>query len=174
MEQIKKNLAVKITAFVLLQFFVLVTVFSAAVVIFNVSQGWYSKDEESVRAEIFTETADFASGEIIDRYVNYGSQELERFFSGAAGRNNRFSGRNREFLRIAAESVSVQNSGGHSWIMRTCGSDCAIRVPYGIGRLRSEELWRNTEDDSAGFRGGGSRSNPGCAAKRCDIDPVWV
>lgn len=82
MEQIKKNLAVKITAFVLLQFFVLVTVFSAAVVIFNVSQGWYSKDEESVRAEIFTETADFASGEIIDRYVNYGSQELERFFSG--------------------------------------------------------------------------------------------
>ena len=75
MEQIKKNLAVKITAFVLLQFFVLVTVFSAAVVIFNVSQGWYSKDEKSVRAEIFTETADFASGEIIDRYVNYGSQE---------------------------------------------------------------------------------------------------
>ncbi len=47
----------------------------AAVVSFNVSQGWYSKDEESVRAEIFTETADFALGEIIDRYVNYGSQE---------------------------------------------------------------------------------------------------
>ena len=65
------------------------------------------------------------------------------------------------FYGLQQRSVSVQNSGGHSWIMRTCGSDCAICVPYGIGRLRSEELWRNTEDDSAGFRGGGSRRNPG-------------
>ena len=154
MEQIKKNLAVKITAFVLLQFFVLVTVFSAAVVIFNVSQGWYSKDEESVRAGIFTETADFASGEIIDRYVNYGSQELERFFSGLEEDAVNFGYAIYEESVDANGTISMQGkplrqlhgdlkNGGdvyqNSYDFESYGVEIYLRAPQEIGRASCRE-----------------------------------
>lgn len=61
MEKIKQNLAVKVAAFILLQAFVLMTVLSAIVIVFNVNYGWYTQSEANVKKNILHETAFTAS-----------------------------------------------------------------------------------------------------------------
>lgn len=57
MKLLKKNLAVKIAAFVLLQIFLTATVLSGIVVIFNADMGWYSAEKSQVQEDILQQMA---------------------------------------------------------------------------------------------------------------------
>ncbi|WP_269478203.1 sensor histidine kinase [Hominibacterium faecale] len=78
MEALKKNQWAKLSAFLLLLVFAAITFFSAIVVIKNLNYGWYSQSGESVKADIYHETALQASSEIMEAAVEYGDyQDLD-------------------------------------------------------------------------------------------------
>lgn len=70
MEKIKKNLAVKITAFLLLQIMVMLTVLSAAVIAINVGCGWYSHGKKEAEKQLYYEVAYAAFGEITENFLH--------------------------------------------------------------------------------------------------------
>lgn len=69
MEKIKKSLAAKITAFLLLQALILMLVISTVIVGFNLDMGWYDKDQQEVERDIYQEIALTATQQIADEVL---------------------------------------------------------------------------------------------------------
>lgn len=70
MKNLKTNLPAKITAFVLLQIFLTMTVLSGIIVVFNADTGWYSSNKNEVSKDIFFQVAcnadAYMSGYLLD------------------------------------------------------------------------------------------------------------
>lgn len=71
MEYLKKSLGLKIGLFVVLQMLVAMSVLSGLVVGDNLSHSWYGKSQDEVRADIFSDTADFAAGRIVTEITDF-------------------------------------------------------------------------------------------------------
>lgn len=80
-EQLKKNLAVKTAAFILLQMLVLLTLISSAIAVINIGFGWYPEEREQFEQRLYSQVASKAHGLIINSEV-LGSILYDDYYDG--------------------------------------------------------------------------------------------
>lgn len=105
MEQIKKNMAAKIAAFLLLQIMVMLTALSAAVVAINAGLGWYSYGEREFEQQLPYEVAYRAFNEIITSGYLYHDEEGTLQFEDENAANQRMTMENVELIEGENEAA---------------------------------------------------------------------